>query len=198
MPCFTGTTIASIIDDSCLRLDSCSTLCCLSSREVHTLWILIGLQHPSEKQFHLAISHNHYWKTPLVGLLVQSTSLVYPENILGGQQHFLCSRFYVPLYNGSTCIPKSPIQCGGQWFFWVIHDQRIWGGFLPKFFFAVPLENKLCYQINHWPRHYFSILEVYVFLWYWGSIVENSLILCQFHSYFKHHRYASIFTFCHP
>ena len=48
MPCFPGTTLARIIATSCHRLEICSTIFCLSPRFLHTLCILIGLQHPSD------------------------------------------------------------------------------------------------------------------------------------------------------
>ena len=51
MPCFTCTTLAHLIDTSCRRLDSCSTISCLNPKALHNLCILIGIQHPSEKCF---------------------------------------------------------------------------------------------------------------------------------------------------
>ena len=47
-PCFTGTSIDQLIANVCHRLEIYSTLCCLSPRYLHTLWILIGLKLPSE------------------------------------------------------------------------------------------------------------------------------------------------------
>ena len=51
MPCFPGTTIARLIDISCRRIDSCSTLIYLSINSLYTSCILIGLQNPYENCF---------------------------------------------------------------------------------------------------------------------------------------------------
>ena len=51
MPFFLGTTITRLIATSCLSLESCYNLRCLSPIALHTFYILIGLQHPSEKTF---------------------------------------------------------------------------------------------------------------------------------------------------
>ena len=46
-----GTTLAPLIDTACYRLGCCYTLLCLSNKTLHTLCILIGMQHPYDKCF---------------------------------------------------------------------------------------------------------------------------------------------------
>ena len=82
-------------------------------------------------------------------------------------RYFWCSRFDKPLHNGSTCIATRLIHCGGQKCLQVIHDQRIWGGLLPNFLFAVTRENKFWCRLHPWLIHYFFILGLWGFLWSW-------------------------------
>ena len=48
MPFFPGTTLAHLIATSYCRLEIRSTIICFNPKALHTLCILIGLQHPSE------------------------------------------------------------------------------------------------------------------------------------------------------
>ena len=89
MPFFKATTLSRIISNSCHVIYSCSTLFCLGPKALHTLCILIGLQHLSEKLFPPIHIPKSLLKIPCLVLLLLSTALAHPENMLGGQKHFM-------------------------------------------------------------------------------------------------------------
>ena len=51
MPCFPGTTLDRLRDNSCVRLVRCSTIICLNPKALHTSYIMIRLQKPPKKLF---------------------------------------------------------------------------------------------------------------------------------------------------
>ena len=105
MSYFTGTNLACLISASCLRIDRCSTLCCLIPKVLHNSCILISLQQPSDFFPHQSISWNHCWKI-----------LTWPWNynlrpwpiqwIYQVEKYFRCSRFDEPLHNGYIALPQ--------------------------------------------------------------------------------------------
>ena len=46
MSCFPGTTLYRLIDTSCRSIDICYNILLISTKSLHTLCILIGMQHP--------------------------------------------------------------------------------------------------------------------------------------------------------
>ena len=87
MKFFTGTNHERLMTNLFHRLGICSTICCLSSKGLHTSCILIALHLSSEKCF-LPIPNN-CWKTPHVGLILQLMVLEYTESIAYGQQFLI-------------------------------------------------------------------------------------------------------------
>ena len=51
VPYFPGTTFPRLIVTSCIIIDICSTIFCLSHKSLHTSCILIGMKQPSKKCF---------------------------------------------------------------------------------------------------------------------------------------------------
>ena len=85
MPCFPGTTLARLIAISCIRLDSCSILFCLSPKDLHTSASWLVYRNYLKHAFHLYISQTHCWKTPHVVLRLPLMALAHPGNILSFQ-----------------------------------------------------------------------------------------------------------------
>ena len=74
IPYFPGTTLAHLVAAYCRRLESCSTLSCLSHKPPHTSCILTGLHHLSER----CLPPIHLPKSPL------KNSLCGPDTAIDG------------------------------------------------------------------------------------------------------------------
>ena len=87
MSYYSDTPLTRIIATSCLSLYSCYTIWLLITISLNNLCILIGLQLPSEKQFHLSIPQKDCCKNPHMGLILKLMVLAHPEsgwpNIVG-------------------------------------------------------------------------------------------------------------------
>ena len=94
-------------------------------------------------------------------------------------KHFWCSRFDETLHNGSTCVAMSCIHCGVEKYFQVICYQRIRGVFFPTC-------SMLCPEGTSIGAGFIPGLDTIVlsWVWSWGSVLEDSIILRHFYSYF--------------
>ena len=81
--CFLGTTLACLMDTSCLRLGSRYTLSLLNPKDLYTSCILIGINHPSKKLFppiHKAkVPLKNYSCVPDTAIDGPGTSIKYTE-----------------------------------------------------------------------------------------------------------------------
>ena len=140
---FLGTPIAHLIGTFFWSLDRCSTLFCLSPKSLHTSWILVGLQHPSENDLYLSILWKLCWKC-LMWAWYCSWWPWSIQHICLVAKYCWCSRFDETIHNGFNLFTTSLIHCCGQLCFRVIHDQGIYGGKgFPKISLIYPGRNNL-------------------------------------------------------
>ena len=83
MTYFTDNTIARLIATLCLRIDTCYNIWYLSTNYLHILCILICIHHIYEKSFPPIHTQKELLKIPHVGLILQSTALTHPYNMMG-------------------------------------------------------------------------------------------------------------------
>ena len=187
IPCFTGTTLAYIIDSSLQILDICPTIFYHSNMSHHTLCIIIGIRYPSES-FYTYPNTKITVEIILLWVWYCNWRSCPTKIILRVDNHFWGSGFYKYLQNGHAWFPTSLIYCGGQWCLQVVHNQQIWGVSFSKSLPNFPWENECWCLINPCLCHNFYIFRLHAFLWYWGFIVENSSIFYPYHSCFHYHR----------
>ena len=179
-------------------VDSHFTLSCLNTKSLHTSCILIGLYHPTEKCFPPIHKARALLKKascgPDTAIDVSGPSIEYT-----GRSKIVDA---LGLMNLSTMDPLvlpqalSTVMANNVSKLSMINTSG--GGFLPNIIFTVLWENKFCCRLHTWTCHYCSILGIQLFLWSWGSVAEDSIILIHLHPYFQHHRYTYTFKFCHP
>ena len=187
MPCFPGTTLVSLIDTSCRRIYSCSTLSCLNTKALHTSCILIGIQHPSGKCFppiHIkkALLENSSYgpKTAIDGSG--------PSNEYTGWPNIVYDLVLMNFYTMDPLLfPRALYTVVAKDFSKLSMINTSGGGSFPISLCCALGEKNWC-GIHTCLRHFCSTLGLSVFLWACVSVVENSKILSHFHSCFQHHR----------
>ena len=144
MICFLGTNLAYIIYTSCWKSHVCSTLIWLIPRDLHTFWILIGMQHP----YDIFTSTNYIPKVPLKILmwtLCCNQKYWMIERLWLVAKHHLWSNFVKSLQNGFIVTPTSPIHWVGQWRIEVVHDQRTQIFYCLTFPLRYRVRKSICY-----------------------------------------------------
>ena len=113
-PCLIGTSIDCIVDNYCLRVYKCSKLCWLIHMDLHTLWILIGIQNLSDN-----FSAYSYPKTTNKKLIM--CTWYYNWQSWTIQRLCLVSKriwgygLAKSIHNDSTCVTTIPIHWVGKW-----------------------------------------------------------------------------------
>ena len=159
MPCFPGNTLACRISTSFRMLESYSTLCCLSTRALHTLCILIGLLHPSE--FFPPI---HIPKTLLKNSSCGTEAAIDspdPSHEYYGWPNIVDALGFMNLSTmDPLALPRSLSTVVSRnvynLFMINVSGRRL----LPNFLFDVPWENKFWCRLHPWLSYYCSILQI--------------------------------------
>ena len=137
--------------------------------------------------FHLSISKKHCWK--ILKWELNYNRRPWPiHRVCQIDKYCWCYRFDEPIHNVPTCVPTSLIHYGGQLCFQLIHDKWNWGYLLPKFPLTVTWGNGCWCRFNPFLCQNHPIFGLQLFLWSWGSIVENGALFRHVHYGFQHHR----------
>ena len=142
MPCFISTTLVRLIATSCHRLDSCSTLFCLSPKALHNFCILIVLQRPYEKNPPINIPKS-LLKNSSCG---HETAIYGPVSYIeySGWPNIVDDIGLIKLSEiDSLALPQALSTVVAKDVSKLSMINASGGGFLPKFLFAVPWEKQI-------------------------------------------------------